>query len=34
MFDGSSIEGFVIQEADMFLCPDLNAWIYFTLGKT
>ncbi len=28
MFDGSSIEGFVrIQEADMFLYPDLNTWL-------
>ena len=28
MFDGSSIEGFVrIQEADMFLVPDLNTWL-------
>ncbi len=27
-FDGSSIEGFVrIQEADMFLYPDLNTWM-------
>lgn len=28
MFDGSSVEGFVrIQEADMFLYPDLNTWL-------
>ncbi len=28
MFDGSSIEGFVrIQEADMFLYPDLSTWL-------
>ena len=28
MFDGSSVEGFVrIQEADMFLCPDLGTWL-------
>ncbi|MBN3489963.1 type I glutamate--ammonia ligase [Acholeplasma equirhinis] len=28
MFDGSSIEGFVrIQEADMYLYPDLNTWL-------
>lgn len=28
MFDGSSIEGFVrIQEADMFLVPDLETWL-------
>lgn len=28
IFDGSSIEGFVrIQEADMFLYPDLNTWL-------
>ncbi|VEU79999.1 glutamine synthetase family protein [Haploplasma axanthum] len=28
MFDGSSIDGFVrIQEADMYLYPDLNTWL-------
>lgn len=28
MFDGSSIEGFVrIQEADMYLTPDLDTWL-------
>ncbi|MCH2734879.1 glutamine synthetase, partial [Listeria monocytogenes] len=30
MFDGSSIEGFVrIEEADMYLFPDLDTWVGF-----
>src|SRR5690554_1356515 len=34
MFDGSSIEGFVrIQEADMFLYPDLNTWLILPWEK-
>jgi len=35
MFDGSSIEGFVrIQEADMFLKPDLDSWLILSWEKT
>ncbi|XMB86483.1 type I glutamate--ammonia ligase [Mycoplasmatota bacterium WC44] len=35
MFDGSSIEGFVrIQEADMFLKPDLNTWLVLSYENT
>lgn len=35
MFDGSSIEGFVrIQEADMFLKPDLDTWLILTYENT
>ncbi len=35
MFDGSSIEGFVrIQEADMFLVPDLDTWLVLTYENT
>jgi len=35
MFDGSSIEGFVrIQEADMFLVPDLSTWLILTYENT
>ncbi len=34
MFDGSSIEGFVrIQEADMYLYPDLNTWLILSWEK-
>lgn len=34
MFDGSSIEGFVrIQEADMFLYPDLDTWLIMKWEK-
>src|SRR5690554_2099105 len=34
MFDGSSIEGFVrIQEADMFLYPDINTWLILPWEK-
>ncbi len=34
MFDGSSIEGFVrIQEADMYLYPDLNTWLILPWEK-
>ncbi|MFA7417045.1 MAG: type I glutamate--ammonia ligase [Acholeplasma sp.] len=34
MFDGSSIEGFVrIQEADMFLYPDLSTWLILPWEK-
>ncbi|VEU83273.1 type I glutamate--ammonia ligase [Acholeplasma hippikon] len=34
MFDGSSVEGFVrIQEADMFLYPDLNTWLILPWEK-
>lgn len=34
MFDGSSIEGFLrIQEADMFLYPDLATWLILTWEK-
>ena len=29
MFDGSSIEGFVLEESDMYLQPDLDAWVIF-----
>ncbi len=35
MFDGSSIEGFVrIQEADMFLVPDLDTWLILSYENT
>ena len=35
MFDGSSIQGFVrIQEADMYLQPDLNTWLLLTYEDT
>ena len=35
MFDGSSIDGFVrIQEADMYLRPDLNSWMILTWEQT
>ncbi|QVK21328.1 glutamine synthetase [Mycoplasmatota bacterium] len=35
MFDGSSIEGFVrIQEADMFLVPDLRTWLILSYENT
>lgn len=35
MFDGSSVEGFVrIQEADMYLYPDLNTWLILTWEET
>jgi glutamine synthetase len=35
MFDGSSIDGFVrIQEADMYLHPDLNSWMISTWEHT
>jgi len=35
MFDGSSIEGFVrIQEADMFLVPDLDTWLVLSYENT
>ncbi len=35
MFDGSSIDGFVrIQEADMYLYPDLNTWLILPWENT
>ena len=35
MFDGSSIQGFVrIQEADMYLQPDLDTWLLLTYEDT
>jgi len=35
MFDGSSIDGFVrIQEADMYLRPDLNTWMILSWEQT
>jgi glutamine synthetase len=35
MFDGSSIQGFVrIQEADMYLQPDLTTWLLLTYEDT
>ena len=35
MFDGSSIQGFVrIQEADMYLQPDLSTWLLLTYEDT
>lgn len=35
MFDGSSIDGFVrIQEADMYLRPDLSTWMILTWEQT
>ena len=35
MFDGSSIDGFVrIQEADMYLRPDVNTWLILTWETT
>ena len=35
MFDGSSIQGFVrIQEADMYLEPDLSTWLLLTYEDT
>jgi len=35
MFDGSSIDGFVrIQEADMYLYPDLNTWMISSWEQT
>ncbi len=35
MFDGSSIEGFGrIQEADMFLVPDLDTWLVLSYENT
>jgi len=35
MFDGSSIDGFVrIQEADMYLRPDLNSWLILNWEQT
>lgn len=35
MFDGSSIDGFVrIQEADMYLRPDLDTWMILTWEQT
>ncbi len=35
MFDGSSIDGFVrIQEADMYLYPDLNSWLILPWENT
>lgn len=35
MFDGSSIDGFVrIQEADMYLRPDLSTWLILTWETT
>ena len=35
MFDGSSIDGFArIQEADMFLYPDLSTWLILTWENT
>jgi glutamine synthetase len=35
MFDGSSILGFVrIDEADMYLYPDLNTWLIMTWEET
>ncbi len=35
MFDGSSIDGFVrIQEADMYLRPDLKTWLVLTWETT
>lgn len=35
MFDGSSIDGFVrIQEADMYLRPDLKTWLILTWETT
>jgi glutamine synthetase, type I len=35
MFDGSSIQGFVrIQEADMYLQPDLSTWLPLTYEDT
>ena len=35
MFDGSSIDGFVrIQEADMYLRPDLDTWLILTWEQT
>ncbi len=35
MFDGSSIDGFVrIQEADMYLRPDLNTWLVLSWEQT
>jgi len=35
MFDGSSIDGFArIDEADMYLCPDLNTWLILPWENT
>jgi Glutamine synthetase len=35
MFDGSSIQGFVrIQEADMYLQPDLSTWLLLAYEDT
>ncbi len=35
MFDGSSIDGFVrIQEADMYLRPDLDSWLILSWEQT
>ena len=35
MFDGSSIDGFVrIQEADMYLRPDLDSWLLLSWEQT
>jgi len=35
MFDGSSIDGFVrIQEADMYLYPDLDSWLILSWEQT
>ena len=34
MFDGSSVKGFVrIDEADMYLYPDLNTWLVLEWEK-